>query len=142
MHSPPHLTLVPSLVNMYGTNTSPTPVAPLHCKILTVNDILFTPETWSRTSPLNLKSTDYNYNLNHARLTKISTWNIDHQVSYDGLVHAYIQGNIDQLNCIEPATFMFMTSARTSITLISTADRAGYAIYMPQYRHTYIRLKK
>ena len=72
------------------------------------------------------------------RFTKVATWNIDRQASYDGPIKACVHGDLNFLNCAEPAEYM-TPGTRTTANLINTADKAGYVLYVTTHCHTYIR---
>ena len=72
------------------------------------------------------------------RLTKVATWNIDRQASYDGPIKACVHGDLNFLHCTEPTEHM-MPGTRDTATLINTADKAGYVLYVTTHYHTYIR---
>ena len=54
-------------------------------------------------------------------------------------IDAYLYRHIDILHCTEPTNFITITRSPTSSTLISTADKIGYAAYITPLNHTYIR---
>lgn len=66
--------------------------------------------------------------------TKIAAWNIDRQASYDGPISACIHGDLDHLHCPEPTTHMTPGTRATS-TLITTADKAGYTLFVTHHSH-------
>lgn len=71
-------------------------------------------------------------------LTKFDTWNIDRQAIYDSPINTCVHENIDILHCTEPTEYMTPGTRETS-TLINTADKAGYAVYVTTRSHTCIR---
>ena len=71
-------------------------------------------------------------------LTKLATWNIDKQATYDVPIKVCLHGNIDILHCTEPVKHM-IPETRATATLINEADKAGYTIYVTDHSHTYIR---
>ena len=71
-------------------------------------------------------------------LTKLTTWNIDKQATYDGTIKACLHGDIDILHCTEPAKHMTL-GTRATFTLINAADKAGYTLYVTDHSHIYIR---
>ena len=69
--------------------------------------------------------------------TKVTTWNIDRQAIYDGPIKACVHGDLDFLHCTEPTVNM-TPGARATATLINTADKAKYVLYVTTHCHTYI----
>ena len=55
-------------------------------------------------------------------LTKIATWNINRQSSYDGPISVCFHGYINLLRIIEPLAFMFIPDSLVAATLTNTAD--------------------
>ena len=72
------------------------------------------------------------------RFTKVAIWNIDRQASYDGPIKACVHDDLDFLYCTEPAEHM-TPGTQVTASLISTADKAGYILYVTTHCHTYIR---
>ena len=70
--------------------------------------------------------------------TKVATWNIDRQASYDGPIKACVHGDLNFLHSTKPAEHMTPGTRATS-TLINTADKAGYVLYVTKHCHIYIR---
>ena len=70
--------------------------------------------------------------------TKVTTWNIDRQASYDGPIKACVHGDLDFLHCTEPVEHM-TPGTRATATLINTANKTGYVLYITTHCHTYIR---
>ena len=72
------------------------------------------------------------------QFTKIATWNIDKQATYDDPITACLYGDLDLFHCTEPATHMTPWT-RATATLTNAADKACYALYVTTHSHTYIR---
>ena len=77
--------------------------------------------------------------LNFLPLTKIFTWNLNRQSSYDRPINVCLHGHIDLLHCIEPSTFMSIKGSPVSSTLIRTTDKVEYIYYITALSHTSIR---
>ena len=72
-------------------------------------------------------------------LTKIATWNIERQQSYDGPINVCIQGAIDLLHITEPPAYISVPGSAAAATQTHTADRAGFTVYLNKHSHTYLR---
>ena len=70
--------------------------------------------------------------------TKVAIWNIDRQSSYDGPVKVCVHSDLDFLHCTEPVEHM-TPGTRATATLINTADKTDYVLYVTTHSHTYIR---
>ena len=86
----------------------------------------------------NIRTNTINSSSQDTTLTKIVTWNIDKQATYDVPIKACIHVNIVILHCTEPATHMTLGTLAIS-TLINTTDKAGYYLYVTDHSHKYLR---
>ena len=71
--------------------------------------------------------------------TKLATWNINRQSSYDVPTKVCLHTDIDLLHITEQPTFMDISDTPTAATLIHIADNTGYYLYLNAHSHIYIR---